>query len=196
MNKKIENLILETCIKIARRGEGSLIVLGGKPKYQLLVKQDFKYFNIKDNLKLFESLALVDGSVIIDERGIVKCFGAMIETKKVYNNFGTRHSAGFSASLRGSTVFLVSEEDRKVRIFKRGKMIMQLDPLEKNIEKNVSEAVVFLEATGMGALGTIGTAVLFPTVGITLIPGIILFGGFYYIVKNIDKLKNLTRKNL
>ena len=64
-----------------------------------------------------------------------------------------------------------------------GKMIMQLDALEKNVEKDISEAVHVLESVGAGALGAIGTSLLVPGLGIALLPGIVFFGSAYYLGK-------------
>jgi hypothetical protein len=111
----------------------------------------------------------------------------MINSKKVFKNFGTRHSAAISASKKGNTVVLVSEEDKQVRIFKEGKMIMQLDATRKDMEKNVGQAVDFLESVGAGTLGALGTSLLVPALGIYLVPGIVIFGSAYYFGKNLTK---------
>jgi len=44
-----------------------------------------------------------------------------------------------------------------------------------------------LESIGAGALGTIGTGLLLPTLGIALIPGILVFGSAYYLGKLLTK---------
>jgi hypothetical protein len=65
---------------------------------------------------------------------------------------------------------MVSEEDKKVRIFKAGKMVMQIDPFQKGVEKSVPEAVNVLESVGAGTIGAIGTSILVPSLGIYLVP--------------------------
>ena len=80
-----------------------------------------------------------------------------IKSTKVFKNFGTRHSAGLSAATGDNLVVLVSEEDKKVRILKKGKMILQIDALQRNVEQNISHAVKVLETVGAGTLGTLGT---------------------------------------
>jgi len=185
--KQIEETLIQVCLRIAKRGEGALFVVG-EVDHSVLVDQNVPPFLITENPKLLESLALMDGAIIIDKNGIMKSYGAMIKSRTTFKNFGTRHSAGLTASMvKGNLVFIVSEEDKKVRILKNEKMIMQIDALQKDVEKSVPYAVDLLESVGAGALGIIGTSLLLPTLGITLIPGIIVFGSAYYLGKLLTK---------
>jgi len=187
-NKKssLEEVLVQVGLRIAKRGEGALFVVGNVP-YKTLVKQTVPPFKVVDNPKLLESLALIDGAVIIDKNGFLKAYGVMIKSKKVFKNYGTRHSAALSAATGDNLVVIISEEDRKVKILKNGKMVMQLDALQKNVEKTVPRIVGFLEAIGAGTVGAIGTSVLAPTLGIALLPGVIVFGSAYYLIKLIHK---------
>ncbi|MEM4625443.1 MAG: DNA integrity scanning protein DisA nucleotide-binding domain protein [Candidatus Pacearchaeota archaeon] len=180
--KKLEETLIQVGLRIAKRGEGALFVIGDV-EYKPLIKQQVPPFKAVENPKLLESLALMDGAVIIDKYGLVKAYGVMIKSKKTFKNFGTRHSAGLSASYNGNTAIIVSEEDRKIRILREGKMVMQIDALQKDVEKSVPEAVRVLESIGAGTIGAIGTSVLVPSLGIALLPGIILFGSAYYLAK-------------
>jgi len=184
--KKLEEVLIQVGLRIAKRGEGALFVVGNV-EYKPLVKQTVPPFKVISNPKLLESLALIDGAVIIDKNGFLKAYGAMIKNKKVFKNFGTRHSAAISAAIGNNLVVIVSEEDRKIRILRNGKMIMQLDALQKNVEKTVPNVVDFLEAIGAGTLGAIGTGVLAPTLGIALLPGVVIFGSAYYLIKILHK---------
>jgi hypothetical protein len=38
---------------------------------------------------------------------------------------------------------------------------------------------------GAGFLGTLGVATLLPGLGVTIIPGVIIFGGSYYALKSL-----------
>ena len=87
-------------------------------------------------------------------------------------------------------MFLVSEEDKKIRILREGKMVMQIDALQKNVEESVSSAVHILESIGAGAIGAVGTGLLVPTLGIALVPGVVLFGSAYYLAKVLTKKFN------
>lgn len=181
--KKLEEVLMQVGLRIAKRGEGALFVVGNV-EYKPLVNQNVPPFQVIENPKLLESLALMDGAVVIDHNGVMRAYGVMIKSKKTFKNFGTRHSAGLSASqIKGNIVFVISEEDRKIRVLRKGKMVMQIDALQKNVEKSIPHAVRALESIGAGTLGAIGTSLLAPTLGIALLPGVILFGSAYYLAR-------------
>lgn len=184
--KKLEEALIQVGLRIAKRGEGALFVVG-EAKYKPLVEQSVPPFKAVDNLKLLESLALMDGAVILDKKGYVKAYGVMIRATRTFKGFGTRHSAALSASRKAKLVVLVSEEDKKVRIIKNEKMIMQIDATQKNVEKEVSDAVNILESVGAGTIGMIGTSLLVPAFGLALLPGIVVFGGAYYLGKKLHR---------
>ena len=188
--KKLEEEVIRIGLKIAKRGEGALFVIG-QIDHNPLVTQSVPPFKVVENPKLLESLALMDGAIIIDKEGFMKSYGVMIKSTKTFLNFGTRHSAAMTASKGNNIAILVSEEDKKVRIFRDEKMIMQIDALEKNVEQSVSNAVNLLESVGAGALGAIGTGILVPTLGLAMLPGIVIFGSAYYLTKLLtNKFKN------
>jgi DNA integrity scanning protein DisA with diadenylate cyclase activity len=181
--KELEEYLIKVGLRIANRKEGALFVVG-KTKYSPLIDQTFPSFEAKKNPKLLESLALIDGAVILNKKGFVEAYGVLIKTKSAYKNFGTRHSAAMTASQdEDNFVLLISEEDKKLRIFKGGKMIMQIDPEQKNVEKSISPATTILESIGVGTVGTIGVGILAPTLGITLLPGVVVFGAAHYFGK-------------
>jgi len=185
--KELEETLVQIGLKIAKRGEGALIIVGDI-KYKELIDQTIPPFKAVENPKLLESLALIDGAVIINREGIVKAYGVMIESTSTLKNFGTRHSAAISASKKpGNLVIIISEEDKKVKILKEGKMIMQIDALQKGVEKSIPPTVKILESVGAGTLGAIGTSILVPSLGLSLFPGVILFGSAYYLAKILSK---------
>ena len=182
--KKLEKLLIDISIKIAREGKGCLLVIKEDGiEYKTLLEQDIKPFNVLENNRRLEVLASFDGAVIIDVNGKMIAYSAKIKSNRIFPGFGTRHTAAYSASLKGNTAILASEEDRKVRVFKQGKLIMQIDPFEKNIEYKTSEVVSLLESIGAGSIATIGTSLLVPSLGIALIPGIVVFGSAHYLMK-------------
>ncbi|MFH1358301.1 MAG: DNA integrity scanning protein DisA nucleotide-binding domain protein [archaeon] len=180
--KELQEILIETGLRIAKRGEGALFVVG-EISYKPLIEQKVPSFKINENSKLLESLAMIDGAVIIKPDGFLEAYGVMIKTTKTIKNFGTRHSAAISAAKNDNLVVLVSEEDKKIKILQKGKMIMQIDALQKNVEKSVPQMVDILESVGAGAIGVVGASVLAPTVGIALLPGIVVFGSAYYLAK-------------
>ncbi len=188
-SKELEECLIKVSLKVAKRNEGALFVIG-KTKYSPLIEQTVPKFQAIKNPKLLESLALMDGAVILNKKGVVEAYGARIKSNATFKNHGTRHAAALGASKeKGNTCILVSEEDKKIRIFRNGKMIMQIDPKEKNVQESISPATDILETVGAGTIGTIGTSLLAPTLGIALLPGVVVFGSAYYIGKKLLKNK-------
>ncbi len=183
--KELEECLIKVGLRVANRNDGALFVVG-KVKYAPLIDQTVPKFEAKKNPKLLESLALIDGAVILNHKGIVEAYGVLIKTDSAFKNFGTRHSAAMTASKdKNNFVLLVSEEDKKLRIFKHGKMVMQIDPKQKDVEKLISPAANILESIGAGTMGTIGVGLLAPTLGIALLPGVVVFGVAHYFGKKL-----------
>jgi len=187
--EELKETLIQVGLRIAKREEGAIFIVG-EVDYKPLVEQSVPPFKVTKNPKLLESLALMDGAVIINKKGFLEAYGVMVKSTKTLKNFGTRHSAAISASKKGNLVVIVSEEDKKVRILQEGKIIMQLDALQKDIEKSVSGAVKILETIGAGTIGAIGTGLLVPSLGIALLPGIVVFGSAYYLGRLLTKKFN------
>lgn len=191
MRDKIEKILIETTLKILREyKKGCLFIIKeGVLNYELQMENDFKPFNILDNGRRLEPFALQSGACIIDIKGNIIAYSARILNTKTYPNFGTRHSAGYTSSLTGNIAIVGSDDDMKVRIFKDGKLVMQLDALEKNIANKVPDAVNIFESLGVGFTATYGLTTLVPTLstGLQIIPGIILFGSTYAIIRFLTK---------
>ena len=188
--KCIEKVLLDTAIKLSANGIGSISVfnIGEEVEYDNLFETDVESFNIIDAPRRFEIVSGVDGACIIDSDGMLISYSAQIKNTKPYKGYGCRHSAAYTASMNGNLVIMTSEEDRKVRVFRNGLLIMQIDPTEKEVKHKTNEAVSLLETIGVGTVSTIGASILIPTLGITLIPGIIIFGSSHYVLKNIFNL--------
>ena len=188
--KGIEKVLLDTAIKLSANGIGSISVFNiGQPiNYDDLFEKDIEQFDIIESPRRFEVVSGVDGACIINSEGKLISYSAMIKDAKPYKGFGTRHAAAYTASLNDNLVIMTSEEDRKVRVFRNGVLLMQIDPTEKEVKHKTKEAVGLLETIGVGAVSTIGASILIPTLGITLIPGIIIFGSSHYALKNIINL--------
>jgi hypothetical protein len=189
--KRIEDFLIEIALKIAREKKGCLFIIkGGELNYELQMENDFKSFNVLENGRRLELFAVHSGACIIDLDGNLINYSAKILNTKVYPNFGTRHGAAYTASLNGNIAILSSDDDLKVRVFRNGEMI-QLDPFQKGIEKSIPRVTEmisdeFFKSMGIGTLGSLGITALIPTMGITFITGVILFGSPYFITKFIQ----------
>ena len=195
MIDKIEQKLIESAIRVVKDGEGCLFIIkiNDTLSCEPLLKNDLtEPFSIFEDFyqKRLDILAKIDGACIVTIDGNLQSYGMKINKTKSFIGFGTRHSAAYSASIDGNISILGSQESKKVRIFKRGKLIMQLDVLEKGIENRTRTAVTLLESIGVGTIGTIGAGMLFP-IGIALIPGILIFGSSHYLIKSLLKRDNV-----
>jgi DNA integrity scanning protein DisA with diadenylate cyclase activity len=188
MIDKIEKALIDSAIRIVKDGEGCLYVIKlGELSHEPLVKNDLEKFSIfeESNQKRMDILAKVDGACIIDKEGYLIAYGQKINDTRAFDGYGTRHSAGFTATLTGNISILGSQESKKVKIFKNGQMLMQLDILEKDIEKRTGEAANLLESIGAGAGATILANIAFPIAAVAIIPGILIFGSSHFIIKTL-----------
>jgi len=189
MKKKLQEKLLKACVEIAKKGKGALIVVG-ECKYKPLVVQRVKPYKFTSDLDLFMESAIKDGAMILDKNGIVQAYRVKImNANKVLRGFGTRHSTGYSVSFNKCiTAYVVSEQDSKIRIFKEGKLIMEIDALEKGINKNIPIISNILEFIGAGTVGSLGISAFATSIGITgimFIPGVFVFGSVYYLIKKL-----------
>ena len=182
--KKIEQKLIKVGLKIAQQGKGALFVVTDfqfSNRQKLYVKGRFKPFSIfnKNAIKKLVDLGTsTDGAIIVSHNGQVREIGIMIDSRKTFSQHGTRHSAGFSISQKPNTlVILISEEERKVKLIKSGKILLQLDALEKGIEKKTVQITNIYESLGVGAASTIGLSALSVVTGIVLFPGVVVFAG-------------------
>ena len=194
--QNIEEVLTKIALKIAKQDKGCIfVIMKNRFDYATFIEQDVRPFKVIDNQRRLEALSLVDGACIINEEGYLIAYSANILNVKTFPGYGSRHASGYTASFNGNTVILSSEEDSKVRIFKDGKLLMELDPYIKGIETKTKEVISVLESIGAGTLSAIGVAAFLPMIGITIIPGIILFGSAHYSFKLVGQLIDKHKKD-
>jgi hypothetical protein len=195
--ENIEETLTRIALKIAKSGKGCIfVIMNNKFDYAPLIEQDIKPFSVYENQRRTEILGLNDGACIISPEGNLIAYSINILNVKTFTGFGLRHSSSYSASFNGNTVIMSSEEDKKVRIFKDGKLIMQIDALEKNIETKTKEVVSILESIGAGTLGAVGVGIFAPAIGLSIIPGILIFGTSHYVFKFVGQLLGKDKKGI
>lgn len=204
--KEIEKAILDISIKVCRRGEGGAFLLSDELKdYEFMVPQKFdSSTNIFDDPKTIESLALQDGIVWIDTNGNLKGYGIAMTNIKVVLNKGTRHASTLSASKQGNNkIFLISQEDKKIKVFSEGRIIAEIDTKQEGIEKKTGDVVNILQSVGAGTIGMLmlGTAsTLIPTlsqyIAIPLIPGLIIFTSIFASAKHFKDTPELKSERI
>lgn len=198
--KKIEEEILKIAFEIAKKGEGSLFVIGDDVKYSTSFPELFEGKKLaveeRGTRKILEKLATIDGAVVISKNGFVNAYGARIKNPKVMKGYGTRHAAALGASEKKQTVIMTSEEDKVVRIFKDGKMIMELNP--KKAEKEIPRVMQILSLYDIPAfaafLGASSAIVASQLLGLTPLPGVLVFGSSYYAIKALINMLQKIKK--
>ena len=193
MKKELEEFLVKTGIKIAKSGKGALFVVKeGELKYSNLFPQDIVSFDILKEPRRFELLAIQDGAMIIDSNGNLLSYCANIEEVKTIQGFGTRHVAASTASINNIAIS-ISEEDKKIRIWKKGKIIQEIDPYAKDIENKVqqiTEISKIAESVGFGAMSGTGTVLLAPFIGLSPIAGVTVFVATTALTYVITKLRD------
>ena len=183
---RLEEELIKIGITIAKKNEGALFLIGDHIPHKKLIHQKVNKFNIfkAGAKKLLLSLSMIDGAILINKKGTVYQYGAKVPSNKVYKGFGTRTSAGYSMSFRkDTTAILVSQEEKKIKLFKQGKILFQIDALEKNVEKEVSELNILLQTLGVSSVPTVIGASGLLTVNVPIATGILVFGVPYYLYK-------------
>jgi hypothetical protein len=137
MNKKdtIAQVMLLTT-EMAKDRKGSFVVLTKNnisSKYEMLYPDLFKGKNInlkeKETKTLIMNLLLMDGAVVMDYSGKIITYGAKIKKTKIVLGHGTRHSAARGISeCKDVLAIISSEEDGRIRVFKQGKLIGEINP--------------------------------------------------------------------
>jgi DNA integrity scanning protein DisA with diadenylate cyclase activity len=189
IKENIEETLTRIALKIAKQNKGCIfVIMNNKFDYTPLIEQDIKPFSVYENQRRTELLASNDGACIISPEGNLIAYAVNILNVKTFTGFGLRHSSSYTASFNGNIVIMSSEEDSKVRIFKDGKYIMQIDAKEKNIENKTKDIVGILESIGAGTIGAVGVGILAPTIGLSIIPGILVFGSAHFAFKYVGQL--------
>lgn len=187
---------LDIAKKIARDKEGALFVIAPKSNfkktYDPLYTQIVPNFSVsKKGIKpVIEKLATLDGATLVSDKGNLIAYGAKLKKTKPLIGFGTRHAAatGITSSIKEATAILVSEESNWVRIFKNGRIILEIDPKEK-VDNTIKDKVLSFVTDGDTALLTAaGISAAF----IGLAPTLII-GGTYIALKTTS---GLIRKSI
>ena len=149
VNQDVLEKIVDIGIKIGRsinkkgRKFGAFFILGDSKKVknksrQLIINpykgHERKIRNIKqqNSLKSIMELIKLDGAFIITKNGLIKTAGTFIETNaqvEIPSGLGSRHTSAASITKDTKAIAVtVSKTDGNVRIFNKGKLILEIDP--------------------------------------------------------------------
>ena len=163
--EEVYNFLLETSKEIAKKKLGALFVIGEKRKFRRIYEP--LYPQVIESHRIFEKgakelilkLAELDGSFLISDDGTIIAFGARIIKSKALPGFGTKHAAavGITAHIKNSCAILVSEETQWIKVFKNGKIILEMDS-SKTPETVMRNVVAFLTDNDTALLATAGAS--------------------------------------
>ncbi len=180
----VYSFLLETSKEIAKRKHGALFVVAPSHKfegvYEPLYPQAISSINIFDKgaKELIVKLAELDGAFLVDDEGIVVAFGARIKKSKVLPGYGTKHAAavGITSHIQNCSAILVSEETGWIKIFKKGKQILEMDSA-KTPKSLMHKVVAFVSDNDTTLLATAGVSAAV----IGFIPVVVVSGAYLAI---------------
>ncbi len=148
-DQQVIERIIDIAIKIGRsvnkkgRTFGAFFIIGDsknviKKSRQLIINpykgHERKNRNIKQKeaLKSIMELIKLDGAFIITKKGHIKTAGTFVETNAKINipsGLGSRHTSAASITKTTNSLSItVSKTDGNVRIFRKGNLILEIDP--------------------------------------------------------------------
>ncbi len=163
--EKVYGLILDLSKRVAKQRIGALLVVAPKNslknKYKALYPQilDKHHITEKGIATVLDKISHLDGAILFSDKGEVLAYGAMIKDIKTIPGFGTRHAAaaGITKSVKNSTAFLISEKDDWVKVFQKGRIVMEIDSSDK--PRNLQNKIVsFLTDNDTALVTTAGVS--------------------------------------
>ncbi len=195
--EEVYNFLLETSKEIAKRRLGALFIISKKEKFRNLYEP--LYPQVIANHKIFEKgsrelilkLAELDGAFLVDEDGTLVAFGARIVKSKALPGYGTKHAAavGITSHIKNSTAVLVSEESQMTKIFKNGKLIVEMDS-SKTPKPIMDKVVSFITDNDTALLATAGVSAAI----MGFIP-VVVVSGTYLAIKTASGIIRKSMKH-
>jgi len=136
LNKKVISQVTQLVNDMANKKKGSFFIITKNDisnKYERLYPDLFSKKKIsifkKETQTLLLALLELDGAIVIDNRGFVVDYGVKIKKTKILFGHGTRHSAARGISCTRNVLSIMSsEEDGKVRLFRDGELVAEINP--------------------------------------------------------------------
>ncbi len=144
--------VVELATEIGREGRegqpiGTILVVGDTRRVLSLSRyQNFNPFRgysraerdvrKRDVREQIKEIAKLDGAILISSDGIAEAaclhLNARVEGIKLHKGFGSRHLAAAAISKHTNAVaFVVSQSSGSVRVFKKGEMVLHIEPLAR-----------------------------------------------------------------
>ncbi|MBS3168081.1 diadenylate cyclase [Candidatus Woesearchaeota archaeon] len=183
--EEIYNFLLEIAQELSKRKLGALMVIAPKRKFNKIYEPLYPQIIAKHQIfekgtrELILNLAELDGAFLIGDDGTFVSFGARIKKSKALPGYGTKHAAavGITKHIKNSSAILVSEESGWVKIFKDGKIVLELDSTKKSPQL-MHKVVNFITDNDTALIATAGVSA-----AITGVLPIVIVSGTYLAIK-------------
>lgn len=162
---EVYNNLLSISKEIAKNKSGALFVISDNKNfanlYEPLYPQAIANTSIfqKGAKELIIKLAELDGAFLVGEEGTLHAFGARILKSKALPGYGTKHAAavGITSNIKNSTAILVSEENHWIKIFRDGKILVEMDS-SKTPAPIMHKVITFVTDNDTALLATAGAS--------------------------------------
>lgn len=197
--EEVYNFLLEAGKDLSKKKLGALFVIAPKDSFKNLyeplypqVLQSHKIFE-KGAKELIIKLAELDGAFLVSDDGTLVAFGARVLKSKALPGYGTKHAAatGITGHIKNSSAILVSEETNWIKIFKNGKIVLEMDS-SKTSPSLMHNIVTFVTDNDTALLATAGASAAI----MGLLP-VVIVSGTYLAIKTASGIikKSLRPSN-
>lgn len=187
VKSEVVHVLLNISKHLAQDKRGALFVISDEERIRNHYRPHYPQLKFAGNLlskgmdSVVEKLAMLDGAMIFTPDGEMIAYGSRILKSETLLGFGTKHAAakGITSGEDASTAILVSEETGWIKVFQKGKIVLETDAVE--IEPSTLDKVSrFLTNQDMALLAGAGISV---AAGIVTAPAVLIVGGAYLVVK-------------
>lgn len=195
--EEVYNFLLELGKTLSRKRLGGLFIIAPKLKFRNLYEPLYPQVISKTTIfqkgarELILKLAELDGAFLIGDDGTIVAFGARIKKSKALRGYGTKHAAatGITDHIKNSSAILVSEETNWIKIFKNGKIVLEMDS-KKTSKSTMHKMVLFLTDNDTALLATAGVT----AAAVGFIP-VVIVSGTYVAIRAASKIIKRSLKN-
>ena len=195
--EEVYNFLLSLAKEISKRKSGALFVIAPNNSFKNIFEQ--LYPQVLSNSDIFEKgakeliikLAELDGAFLIYDDGTLHSFGARILKSKALPGYGTKHAAaiGVTTNIKNCTAILISEENQWIKIFKDGKILVEMDS-SKTPPSVMNKVVTFVTDNDTALLATAGASAAI----MGLIP-VVIVSGTYLAIKTASGIIRKSFEN-
>ena len=175
----VYNFLIDISKDLAKAKLGALFVIAKRHRFRNIyeplypqVTGEHTIFE-KGSKQLILKLAELDGAFLIGEKGRIVAFGARIKKSKALLGYGIKHAAatGITNHINGAIAVLVSEENHWIKIFKCGKIVLEMDS-SKTSPSIKHKVVTFITDNDTALLATAGaSAALMGVIPVVIVSG-------------------------